>query len=206
MKPEGPALAETIYRVVDLLASKFRFGYYDVEDIRQEGCCFALEALASGKYDESRPLENFLYTHLRNRFINLKRDKYIRNEPPCLTCVFYDPKFKKSKNACSVFEDKNECKKLGDWRRRNAAKQSLMQPVDVAGVGDNAIKVENDTNETLSFNELKHRIDAQLPSELRSDYLRMLEGIILPKVRRQRVREAVAEILNAEEKNNSATG
>lgn len=38
-----------------------------------------LEAMP--RYDSSRPLENFLYTHISNRLKNLKRDKYFRPGP-----------------------------------------------------------------------------------------------------------------------------
>lgn len=196
-KPKGEAeaeaaLAATIYRVVDLLASRFRFGYYSVEDMRQQGCVFALEAINKG-YDASRPLENFLYTHLRNRFINLKRDKYVRNEPPCRTCIFYDPQLRKSENACAAFEDKSECKKLSDWKIRNAAKKSLMKPLDVSLSSDSLCRVYPNN---FDFDELKRFIDEHLPADLRTDYLRLCEGLTLPKVRRQKVREAVLEIIH----------
>jgi len=65
-----------ILDVVNKIAPKYVFGYYDVDDIKQESyiiCCEALD-----KYDESRPLENFLSKHLSNRLKTLIRDKYSR--------------------------------------------------------------------------------------------------------------------------------
>ena len=49
-----------IERIVNRLSSKFKFGYYDIDDIKQEARIEALNGLAH--YDEKRPLENFLDT------------------------------------------------------------------------------------------------------------------------------------------------
>ena len=56
-------------KAINLLAPSFTFGYYDIEDIKQEAYIFGLESLA--RYDRSRPIENFLYSHIKNRLINL---------------------------------------------------------------------------------------------------------------------------------------
>jgi len=63
---------ETITKVADRQAAKFRFGYYEVEDMRQEAFIIAMDAL--DRYDEKRPLENFLAVHVNNRLKNFKRD------------------------------------------------------------------------------------------------------------------------------------
>lgn len=187
-------VVEVIYKVVNTLAKRFRFGYHSVEDMKQEGARFGIEALNSGSYDPTRPLENFLYTHIRNRLINYKRNNYIRNEPPCNGCVFFDPKCKKSTNKCAAFQDTGECKKLSDWKARNSAKQSLMRPMDVSVVSDKSIESDSCVVSDASFVEIKSIIDKNLPVDLRSDYLRMLDGVSLPKVRRDRVREAILSI------------
>lgn len=67
---------ETITKVVDRQAAKFRFGYYEVEDMRQEAFIIAMDAL--DRYDEKRPLENFLAVHVNNRLKNFKRDNFYR--------------------------------------------------------------------------------------------------------------------------------
>jgi hypothetical protein len=195
-------VAEVIYRVVDTLANKFRFGFHSSEDIRQEGARFAIEALNKGSYDPSRPLENFLYTHMRNRLINYKRDNYVRNEPPCHGCIFYDPKCKKSINKCAAFDDKAECKKLTDWLTRNTSKKSLMRPMDTAVLADDLMQESSNVIENVQFSEIQTLIDKMLPVELRTDYLRMLDGIAIPKARKMRVREAILTILR--ERNDSA--
>lgn len=182
-----------IYKVVNILAGKFRFGYHGIEDMKQEGAVFAIEAINSGAYDNSRPLENFLYTHIRNRFINYKRNKYIRNEPPCKTCLFFDPKLKKSKNQCAAFPDKDECKKLSDWQMRNDAKKNLMKPLDVTLVSEGVVESDMSANE-IELEEFKNIINVNLPLELRSDYLRMVAGIQIPKNRKDKVKQAILEI------------
>ena len=67
---------EIIERVASRYAHKFRFGYYTAEDIKQEAIIIGMEAL--NRYDEARPLENFLAVHIKNRLNNFKRDKYYR--------------------------------------------------------------------------------------------------------------------------------
>jgi hypothetical protein len=67
---------EIITEIARKLAPKFRFAYYDTEDIVQEGILLGLDALK--RWDGIRPIENFLYTHIRNRLGTLKRDKYFR--------------------------------------------------------------------------------------------------------------------------------
>jgi len=69
---------EEFLRVLDniskRLGHKFKFGYHDFDDMKQQASIFALEGLE--KYDNSRPLENFLWTHVRNRLFNYKRNNY----------------------------------------------------------------------------------------------------------------------------------
>lgn len=65
-----------IHKIAKQLAPKFRFGYYDISDIEQEAIILGLDAVK--RWDQIRPLENFIYTHIRNRLGTLKRDKYYR--------------------------------------------------------------------------------------------------------------------------------
>lgn len=66
-----------IQKVIDRIAPKYTFGFYEVEDVKQEAFIICAEALE--RYDEKRPLENFISKHLSNRLKTLKRDKYFRN-------------------------------------------------------------------------------------------------------------------------------
>lgn len=186
-------VVKTIEEVVNILASKFTFGYNSKEDMKQEGARFAIKAINDGDYDETRPLKNFLYRHVRNRLINYKRDNYFRNESPCKSCVFFDPKYKKSTNQCGAFPDKGDCKKLSDWQRKSSTKQSLMRPVDVSLVNEDSMSMEPHDGK-ISFEEIKKVIEDNIPVDLRSDYLRMIDGVQIPKSRRQKIRNLVLEI------------
>lgn len=65
---------EKIDLVVNRISPKYTFSYYDVDDIKQEAYIICIEAL--DRYDEKRPLENFLSVNLSNRLKNLIRDNY----------------------------------------------------------------------------------------------------------------------------------
>ena len=66
----------TISRISSRLANKYTFPNYEAEDIEQEAFIIGMEAM--DRYDELRPLENFLSIHIKNRLSNFKRDKYYR--------------------------------------------------------------------------------------------------------------------------------
>jgi len=67
-----------IQTVIERTANKYTFGYYEVDDIKQESFIICLEAIQS--YDNSRPFENFIASHLSNRLKTLRRDKYSRKD------------------------------------------------------------------------------------------------------------------------------
>jgi len=69
-------VVDTITRVSRHLAPKFVFASYDVDDIFQEAFIIGIDGLE--KYDEKRPLSNFLFTHISNRLKNFKRNNYYR--------------------------------------------------------------------------------------------------------------------------------
>jgi DNA-directed RNA polymerase specialized sigma24 family protein len=193
---EGQVL-EIINRVVSKMAAAFTFGHYDIEDIKQEGTIFALQALEGEKYDGERPLENFLYCHVRNRYINLKRKKYSRHEPPCCVCPFYDEMRKKSQNQCAAFEEKMDCSKWALFIKLNTAKRNISEPIDLDEVDDEHEDNmrEADFAGSLEGKELMERIDRNLDIGLRSDYLKLLAGVKLPKRKREELRAAISEIL-----------
>lgn len=69
-------VVDCISRVARHLAPKFVFASYDIEDIFQEAFIIGIEGL--DKYDESRPLSKFMFTHISNRLKNFKRNNYYR--------------------------------------------------------------------------------------------------------------------------------
>lgn len=173
---------EAVNKACDVLAKSFSFGYYDSDDIRQEAFIFAMEAVH--RYDRSRPLANFLYTHIKNRLINFKRDRFHRNDPPCQICANGEK-----------HEDGNHCAKFLAWKKRNSAKQSLMRPVDL-GDRDDVDAICEDLTENLNKDELLAKIDMSLPAEIRGAYLRMKCGESVPKSKREQVLKAIREILS----------
>ena len=42
-------------------------------------------------------------------------------------------------------------------------------------------------------------IDSELPVELRSDYLRIKDGVYVPKPRRQQIYDEISKIINGED-------
>ena len=77
--PEGLTeddIVGVITKIARRLAPKFTFASYDVEDIEQEAFLIGIAGLE--KYDPTRPLENFMYTHISNRLKTFKRDNYYR--------------------------------------------------------------------------------------------------------------------------------
>lgn len=205
---------QTIDAIVNQLSAGFRFGYHDINDMKQQGRLFALEALdkgsfdinfknKGGKKDVNKKLYTFLFSHIRYRFINFKRDNFSRNEPPCLSCPFYDPKKLKSVNQCSAFEDKNECTKWDKWFKLNQAKQNLIKPVDISELNSDGIsntQYSVDMADKLYKNQLKDLVDEHLPANMRSDYLRFIQGCRLPKDKLDKLQNKIMEIVHANRK------
>lgn len=165
------------------LAKSFTFGYYDSDDIRQEAYIFSLEAIS--RYDRSRPLENFLFSHIRNRLINFKRDKFHRNDPPCDLC-----------STGEVHSDGLQCSKYILWYRRNASKQNLMRPTHLDSVGVDYISKKSLLVDSVVDREIFEIIDEFLPSEWRGYYLKMRCGEIVSRLKREAVVKLIRGILH----------
>ena len=191
---EGEIL-EIIERVVNVLANKFTFGVYDLADIKQHGRLKALEAINSGKYKEGLPIDKFIYTHVRNRYMNLKRDKYSRNEPPCLKCPFRNLTLT---SGCSEFNNKNNCELFAKWDKNNSAKKSLARPGDLTVNDDGEISIPSNHNvsDDAAHAELMRLIDQKLPMNMRNDWLRLKAGVKLNKDRTNEIYETVREIID----------
>lgn len=160
---------EVVNGICDRYAYKFKFGYYTPDDIRQEAFIIALDALE--RYDESRPLENFLAVHVKNRLNNFKRDRYYRQQK----------------------------KKEGDnLDHLNNSKKYLMDTLDIDNIRDEkekSMSIENDFVDKIANNELLEIIDEHLDVSFRSDYLRVRDGTYVPKPRREQIIEEITQIL-----------
>lgn len=195
---------EQVLEVIDKIASKlcykFKFGYHDVDDMKQQAKLFAIEGL--DRYDGKRPLENFLWTHVRNRLFNYKRDNYERPDNPCLSCPFYDPNLDVSKNKCAKFSDKTECSLFYGWSNRNTNKKNIMNPVvmsDMKDGGASSVNKEYYIIEDFTQKELFDYVDMHIPQEYRKDYLRLINGIKLPKSKKEALIEVIKIVLDERE-------
>ena len=68
---------ETFMLVINKIAPKYVFDGYDLNDIKQEAYIICISAM--DRYEDGRPLENFLSVNLSNRLKNLLRDNNIYN-------------------------------------------------------------------------------------------------------------------------------
>lgn len=179
---QNPQVDETEFlRILDIitkkLAYKFKFGYHQHEDMKQQISIFALEGLKN--YDHKRPLENFLWTHVRNRLFNYKRDNYQRPDKPCLSCPLYDPHCKKSSSECVEYDNKNNCSLYSNWINRNSTKKNLMHlsTIDeVKSYGNAFIKDDILLSDQLSSDEIFKILDEKLTGEERIIYLKIRGG------------------------------
>lgn len=184
---------EDIEKVVREFSSSFAFGYFDTEDIQQQARLEAIMALpkyqAFDKNGNSRPLTNFLYTVVNSRILNLRRNKYKRNDPPCQLCH--------NGRQSEHFDGKN-CKKYLIWKKTNFTKANLTRPLTLDGISEEResnIATSEVVLDNANLNNMKEMIDQKLDPSLRADYLRMLAKEKIPKVRRKRVEDAVRLII-----------
>ena len=181
--PQGMTEQEvikTITKVVDRYAKKFKFSYHEIEDIKQEGFMIGMEAL--DRYDPSRPLENFLAVHIKNRLKNFKRDNFFRVDDNL------------EKNA----ESDRDIKKL----RRNNVRKFLLYPIDIDSVQQDREKnmsTPDNFVDDVEIKELMVIIDVNLDVSYRKDYLKIRDGVYVPKTRREEVYNEVKTILKEHE-------
>jgi DNA-directed RNA polymerase specialized sigma24 family protein len=172
--------------IVDIIAKKlaykFKFGYHDFDDMKQQISIFALEGLKN--YDSKRPLENFLWTHVRNRLFNYKRDNYQRPDKPCLNCPLYDPHCKKSTSSCEEYSNKDDCALYSSWMNRNSTKKNLMHLTTIDEVKDYGNAFSSDESllfNNIATNEILELCETYLTGEDRIIYLRVKGGAKVSK-------------------------
>lgn len=164
----------TLDIITKKLVYKFRFGYHDIDDMKQQAAIFALEGLE--KYDHSRPLENFLWTHVRNRLFNYKRDNYQRPDKPCLTCPLYRPNNEES--DCAQFKDKSNCHAYKTWFNRNNSKKNIMKPTYIENTDP---EQSSDFINDISNQEIINFLEDNLPTKYREIYLKLKHGVKISK-------------------------
>ncbi len=180
------------------LGHKFKFGYHSYEDMKQQAAIFALEGLE--KYDNKRPLENFLWTHVRNRLFNYKRDNYQRPDKPCLSCVFYDAHCATSTNQCNEYDDKTNCEEYNTWNNRNTNKKNIMKPVGIEDLKEQNVSIpklasDNSILEIVSNKQVLKILDENIPAQHRSTYLKLKYGDKIYKNNLNKLLECIKTIL-----------
>lgn len=153
-----------IERVINRVAPRYKFGYHQVDDIKQEAYLICLEAL--DRYDQSRPLENFIARHVSNRLKTLRRNKYFRQNVQ---------EREKSKH-----------------HQLNETKRNL---VDLRSLEDVNIGYMEDFGEKLSSLEALEILMDQLSPSMRNDFLRLANGVNIKFYRKHALFNKVKEIL-----------
>lgn len=174
---------ETIQKVAKRLAHKYAFGYYTVEDIEQEAFIIGVDGFK--RYDASHgPLENFIHVHISNRLHNFRRDNYYR--PPQECCA--DCESKESGYACDSCQER---------KRRALSRRYLTQSADSSTCyTTEKTSYPDDITSNLEIDEIRTKINLHLPIDMRIDYLRMLDGVYVPKQRRTEIENKILEIVN----------
>ncbi len=178
------------------LGHKFKFGYHDFDDMKQQAAIFAIEGLE--KYDNSRPLENFLWTHVRNRLFNYKRNNYQRPDKPCLTCPFYDKLCKQSASACTKYSNKEECDLYAGWTKRNNTKKNIMVPQSIDNTIETAKKhhATQDPSFIHGNKEIIQFLDTHITKpEFRETYLKLKNGTKINKPSLDKLKAHVLELM-----------
>ena len=165
-----PEHLKTIQRIARVLAPKYTFGYYDVDDITQEGIIEGIAGL--DRWDGKRSLSAFMWTLINNRLKNFKRNNFVR---PC-------PK--------GITEE--------DWNLKQAPKKNIMEPASLGYIRDEHEKntwTKVDFINDIEIEEIFNLIDKELPMQFRHDYLRIKQGATISKAKRVKVEEILIEIL-----------
>lgn len=187
-------LLDTIDTISKKLSYKFKFGYHEIEDMRQQISVFAIEGLQN--YDHKRPLENFLWTHVRNRLFNFKRDNYQRPDKPCNTCPFFDKHAGDSSNDCLKFTNKTDCDLYKSWHSRNNAKKNLMYLNTIEELKD-YLSAQDKTGATnVEEQELLDILDEELHGETREIYLKIKMGSKVYKNELSKLLNKIKELIN----------
>jgi DNA-directed RNA polymerase specialized sigma24 family protein len=199
-KHDQTEVLKIINKVAKDLAPHYIFGYHTLSDITQQCRLFAWQAME--KYDNKHSLYKFLYIHVRYRMISYRRDNYFRAVRPCHNCAFYDA----VGDGCNAFADKMECPLFVKWYIRNTNKKNLSN-LDILDFPE--LIVDNDSDvvvEEVSKTEMVDKINNNLPSEFRSDYLKLVAGAKLPRARYETLKRVMANILGFDDQTDTEDG
>ncbi len=196
---EGAVLA-VIDKIADRLAPKFVFGYFGLDDIKQEAFIEGCKGLEG--YDGIRPLENFLYIHIRNRLINFKRKHYERIlDRPCVNCPLkaFDISLP---SECRAYTNKEDCEPYRGWLSINGPKKNLMSCLDIENIDDSTEKrmsAKYDMDSQIEHQRLLDAIDDKIPIHLRQSYIKLRAGQKIPRRDKEEIKLVVAQVMELED-------
>ena len=168
---------QIINNIANRLANKFKFGYHELEDMKQQARLFAWEGIEN--YDGIRPLENFLWTHVRNRLYNFKRNNFGRPDKPCDSCPYFDIAFENDKGyGCRAYDNHEECDLYMGWLKRNTAKRNIMNTAQL----DLDIKQSDAIEDMIDKKQIFNLVDKSIPVQYREDWIRLVNNLKLSKV------------------------
>lgn len=184
--PEGytqEQVLKIINDILNIIAHRYTFSVFDVDDIKQEGFLLALEGLI--KYNGSFPLENFLRVHLNNRLKDFKRNNSFKINTHCVSCK----SFTSSCEACAKRQQTQD------------TKRNLLNPIDIDIINDDAKSTSYNVSliDTLEMLETVEKINVRLPVSYRKDYLKIKDGLYVSKARREEIEKIITEIIQEDD-------
>jgi hypothetical protein len=185
---------QIIQKIANKLSYKFTFGPYTREDIRQEAFIIGMDGLKG--HDGIRPLENFLWRHIRNRLCNFKRDNFIRHTKPCYQCPLNA--YVQSTGTCTAFEDTMQCTPYAAWFKKTSAKRNIINPIGISCVSDereNNMRQNSDVNSATFYKQVVDIIDKNVDMSLRQYWLKTKSGAKVPKQFRDKLKQNITAIL-----------
>lgn len=172
-------ILKVITSVAKRLATRFVFGIHDKDDIHQEAMIIGLKAIE--KYKEQAPLEAYLYTVIKSKLQTFKRDNSVRYDVTCSYCTRFEP----------------SCESCVRRKENEQGKYNLLYPIDISRVradGESSLESDDAVDE-VDEKELFRKIDIELPADMRSDYLRIRDGMYISKKRRTEIELKIYTIL-----------
>ena len=158
--------------------------------MKQQARLFAWEGIEN--YDGVSPLENFLWTHVRNRLYNFKRNNFGRPDKPCDSCAYFDIAHENDKGyPCKAYDDHEECDLYMGWFKRNTAKRNIMNTAQL----DLEVRQSDAIEEMLDKKQIFNLIDKSIPVHYREDWIRFINNLKLSKAKRESLVATIVGIL-----------
>lgn len=186
-------IIKLITKLAKRLSYKFTFGYYDRDDIFQEAFIIGMDAIE--KFDKKKAkhmtLESFVRVHMKRRLMSLKRDKMERIEPPCKSCKSF------SNGKCVKNDGKANCAKWQNWQKRNDTKRALIGYHELncpAAIIDLNLAFIDDK---AANDEIIDYVSQNIPSYMRSDFLRFIEGESISVPRKNNLLQTIQDLVQS---------